>query len=116
MGLRYLLKTIVVGLVFQGDDICDQHAIDFVDSDCAGDLNEQQSTTVYVVTLSEAPISWKSTKHIDARYQFVREIISEGRILLQTIENVENPVDLLTKVVIAIKFNNCLDLINIAKA
>ena len=43
------------------------------------------------------------------------EIISEGRMLLQKIETVENPADLLTKVVTEIKFNNCLDFINIAK-
>ena len=115
MGLRYLLKTVVVGLVFQGDDICDQYDIDFVDSDCVGDLDKRQSTTIYVVTLSEALISWKSMKHIDALCQFVWEIISEGRILLQKIETVKIPIDLLTKVVIAIKFSNCLDLINIAK-
>ena len=64
---------------------------------------------------SGAPVSWKPTKHIDLRYQFVQEIISEGRILLQKIEAVENPIDLLTKVVTSIKFNNCLDLTNIVK-
>ena len=52
-------------------------------------------------------------KHIDVRYQFVREIISLGKILLQKIETVENLADLLTKVVTMIKFNHCLDLINI---
>ena len=52
------------------------------------------------------------TKHIDVRYQFVEEIISEGRILLETVENL---IDMLTKVVITIEFNHCLDLINIAK-
>ena len=107
------MKTVDVGLVFKRDDTCDQYAISFVDSDCAGDLDKGQSTTVYVFTLSRAPISWKSTKHIDVRYQFVREIISEGRILLQKIEVVENPVDLLTKVVTMFKFNHCLNLINI---
>ena len=41
--LRYLLKTIDVGLVFNRDDTCDQYAIGFVDSDCASDLdNESQ--------------------------------------------------------------------------
>ena len=55
------------------------------------------------------------TKHIDDRYHFVQEIISEGRILLQKIRTIENLVDMLTKVVIAIKFNHCLDLINIVK-
>ena len=66
-------------------------------------------------TLSRAPVSWKSTKHIDVHYQFVWEIISERRILLQKIEFVENLADLLTKVVTGIKFNHCLDLINIGK-
>ena len=66
-------------------------------------------------TLSGTPINWKSTKHINVRYQFVREIISEGRILLQKIETAWNPIDLLTKVVTTIKFNHCLELINIAK-
>ena len=32
-------------------------------------------------------------KHFDVRYQFMREIISEGRILLQKIETTENIVD-----------------------
>ena len=45
----------------------------------------------------------------------MQEIISEKRVLLQKIEVVENIVDLLTKVVTVIKFNHCLDLINIAK-
>ena len=55
------------------------------------------------------------TNHIDVCFRFVQEIISERRILLQKIETTENLIDLLTKVVAAIKFNYCLDLINIAK-
>ena len=46
-------------------------------------------------------------KHINVCYQFVREIINEGRILLQKIGIAENPVDMLTKALIAI--NHCLD-------
>ena len=75
--LRYLLKIVDVGLVFERDDTCDQYAIGFVDSDCAGELDKRQSTTGYVFTLSGAPVSWKSSKHIDVRYQFVWEIMSE---------------------------------------
>ena len=55
------------------------------------------------------------TKNIVVHYHFVREIISEGRILLQKIGIAENPTDMLTKMVTSIKFNHCLDLINIAK-
>ena len=66
-------------------------------------------------TLSGAPISWKSSKHIDVCYQFVQGIISEGRVLLQKIEAIKNPAELLTKPVTTIKLNHCLDLINIVK-
>ena len=113
--LRYLLKTIDGGLVFKQDDACDQYATGFVDSDYAGDLDKRQSTTVYVFTLLGVPVSWKFTKHINVRYRFTLEIISEEQILFQNIEAIENPADLLTKVVIEIKFNHCLDLINITK-
>ena len=65
--------------------------------------------------VSGARVSWKSKKHIDVRYQFVWEIISEGRVLFQKIEAVENLADLLTRVVTIIKFNHYLDLINITK-
>lgn len=54
-------------------------------------------------------------KHIDVRYHFVREVISEGQVLLQKIGTAKHPTNMLTKVVIAINFNHCLDLINIAK-
>ena len=49
------------------------------------------------------------------RYCFAREIIEEGRVLVQKIKTDDNPADMLTKVVTTIKFNHCLDLINIAK-
>ena len=55
------------------------------------------------------------TKHIDVRYHFVREIIEECGVLVQKIKTDDNPANMLTKVVTTIKFNHCLDLINIAK-
>ena len=48
-------------------------------------------------------------------YHFVQEIIQEGGVLVQKIKTDDNPVDMLTKVVTTIKFNHCLDLINITK-
>ena len=45
----------------------------------------------------------------------MQEIIEEGGILVQKFKTDDNPVDILTKVVTTIKFNHCLDLINIAK-
>ena len=45
----------------------------------------------------------------------MREIIEEGRVFVQKIKTDDNPADMLTKVVTMIKFNHCLDLINIVK-
>ena len=55
--LRYLLKIVDVGLVFEQDDTCNQYAIGYVDSDYACDLDKRQSTTVYVFTLARALVS-----------------------------------------------------------
>ena len=45
----------------------------------------------------------------------MQEIIEEGGVLVQKIKTDDNPADMLTKVVTTIKFNHCLDLINIVK-
>ena len=176
--LRYIQKTLDVGLIFEKDDMVGQHVVGYCDSDYASDLDKRRSTTGYVFTLAKAPVSWKSTlqstvalstteaeymaiteavkeaiwlqgllddlgvgqkqvtvfcdsqsaihlaknqvyhartKHIDVRYHFVREIIEEGGVLVQKIKIDDNPADMLTKVVTMIKFNHCLDLINIVK-
>ena len=176
--LRYIQKTLDVGLIFDNDDMVGQHVVGYCDSNYAGDLDKRRSTTGYVFTLAKAPVSWKSTlqstvalstteaeymaiteaikeaiwlqgllddlgvgqkqvtvfcdsqsaihlaknqvyhartKHIDVRYHFVREIIEEGGVLVQKIKTDDNPADMLTKVMTTIKFNHCLDLINIAK-
>ncbi|KAH9659027.1 hypothetical protein KPL70_023708 [Citrus sinensis] len=173
--LRYIQKTVDIGLLFERDDTLGQGVIGYVDSDYAGDLDKRRSTTGYVFTFAGGPISWKSTlqstvaltieaeymaiteavkeaiwlqgllenlglaqeyinvycdsqsaihltknevyhartKHIDVRFHFVREIINEGKIFLQKIKTAENPADMLTKVVMTIKFEHCLNLINI---
>ena len=80
----------------------------------------QKQVSIYydnqsAICLAKNPVFHVCTKYIDVRYYFVREIISERRILLQKIETAENPIDMLTKMVTTIKFNNCLDFINILK-
>ena len=67
------------------------------------------------IHLAKNQVYHARTKHIDVRYHFVREIIEEGGVLVQKIKTDDNPADMLTKVVTTIKFNHCLDLINIAK-
>ena len=68
------------------------------------------------ICLAKNQVHHSRTKHIDVRYHFVREIVDEGNILLQKIGTADNPADMLTKVVTGIKFQHCLDLINISRA
>lgn len=53
------------------------------------------------------------TKYIDVRFHFIREIVEDGDIILQKIGTADNLADMLTKVVTGIKFNHCLNLVNI---
>ena len=59
--LRYIKGTIDVGLVFKKDNTGKQECIGYVDSDYVGDLDKRRSTTGYVFTFSQAPVSWRST-------------------------------------------------------
>ena len=65
------------------------------------------------ICLAKNSIHHAHTKHIDVRFHFVREILNEGDILLKKISTADNPADMMTKVVSGIKFQHCLDLINI---
>ena len=53
------------------------------------------------------------TKHIDVRYHFLREIVTEGVIQILKIATTENPADMMTKPVAVYKFKLCLDLIGV---
>ena len=55
--LRYILKTVDVGLLFKQDTTLGKCVIGYVDSDYAGDLDKRRSTTGYVFTLAGGPIS-----------------------------------------------------------
>ena len=59
--LRYIKGTIDVGLVFEKDAMGKQECIVYVDSDYARDLDKCRSTMEYVFTLSQVPVSWRST-------------------------------------------------------
>ena len=86
-----------------------------------GDLGiEQKHVKVHcdsqsAIHLAKNQVYHARTKHIDVRYHFVREILEEGGVIIQKIQTTENPADMMTKVVTAVKFQHCLDLINIVK-
>ena len=83
--LRYLRKTVDVGLIFEQDEALGQFVVGYVDSDFAGDLDKRRSTTGYLFTLAKAPVSWKSTLQstvavstTEAEYMAVTEAVKEA--------------------------------------
>jgi len=58
--LQYIKGTIDVDLVFEKNSTGKQECVGYVDSDYAGDLDYRRSTTGYVFTWSQAPVSWRS--------------------------------------------------------
>ena len=53
------------------------------------------------------------TKHIDVRFQKIRELVATGELLLEKIYTSKNAVDMLTKPITADKFKHYLDLTNV---
>ena len=80
--LRYIKGIIDVGLVFEKDSTGKHACIGYVDSDYAGDLDKHRSTTGYVFTLSEAPVSWRQStialSTTEAEYMAMTEAMKEA--------------------------------------
>uniref|UniRef100_A0A3Q7I2A2 GAG-pre-integrase domain-containing protein n=1 Tax=Solanum lycopersicum TaxID=4081 RepID=A0A3Q7I2A2_SOLLC len=57
--IQYIHNTVDVSLVFEQKD--SQYLVGYCDSDYAGNLDKRRSTTGYVFTIANAPVSWKST-------------------------------------------------------
>ncbi|KAL5567835.1 hypothetical protein UlMin_024410 [Ulmus minor] len=112
--LRYLLSSSDVGLMFKS---CKEGAIlkGYVDSDFAGDKDKRRSTTSYIFTLCDCcnPVFHDRTKHIDVKYHFIRDVVSQGIINLQKIPSEFNPADMGTKVLPVSRFKECLNSLNI---
>jgi hypothetical protein len=53
------------------------------------------------------------TKHVDIKYQFIRDVVPEGKIIVVKVHTDENPADMLTKPLSNTKFKHCLDLVSI---
>jgi hypothetical protein len=47
------------------------------------------------------------TKHIDIKYQFVRDMVEEKKVLLVKVDTLKNVADSLTKSVSIVKFSWC---------
>ena len=100
--LWYIKGTIDVGLVFEKDSIGKQDCIGYVDSDYAGDLDKRRSTTGYVLTLSQAPVSWRSILQstvalstTKAEYMAMTEVMKEAIWLQGLLDDLGIDQDLL---------------------
>lgn len=84
-----------------------------------GELNNHLETTIVfcdsqsAIHLTKDQMFHGRSEHIDIRYHFVRDIISQGDILVQKIGTKDNPADMLTKSLPATKFKHCLNLISV---
>jgi hypothetical protein len=56
----------------------------------------------------------RRTKHIDVKYNFIRDEIEKGRVLLDKIATEDNPVDMMTRPLPYPKFSLCVDLVGLA--
>ena len=53
------------------------------------------------------------SKHIVVKYNFIRETVSKGIVVVRKVATTDNPADMMTKPVPLHKFKHCLDLIGI---
>ncbi|KAH9685060.1 hypothetical protein KPL70_013801 [Citrus sinensis] len=74
------------------------------------DIHCDNSSAIY---LSRNPAHHEKTKHIDIKLHFIRNVISKGVVKMVKIHTSNNPVDMLTKVVLTAKFKTCLDITEI---
>ena len=59
------------------------------------------------IFLARNPTYHSKTKHIDAQYHFVRDMIEDKKVLLVMVDTLKNNVDALKKSVISKKFSWC---------
>nr|KYP42880.1 Retrovirus-related Pol polyprotein from transposon TNT 1-94 [Cajanus cajan] len=60
------------------------------------------------IHLAKNPMFHANTKHIQLRYHFIRGLINDGTLLLKKILGLENPTDMLTKVVTIENLKLCI--------
>ena len=69
-----------------------------------------------VIYLSKGQMFHERTKYIDARYHFIREVITCDEIKVIKIGIINNPADMMTKSLPLTKFDFCFDLIRLCNS
>ncbi|XP_031285016.1 secreted RxLR effector protein 161-like [Pistacia vera] len=71
------------------------------------------SNSQSVILLSKNPIYHERTKHVDVRFHFVRDLVTQRVVELKKVTTEENPADMGTKVITLAKFKHCLKLLSV---
>ena len=52
-------------------------------------------------------------KHVEVKFQLIRDIVSQGVIAVKVFHAEDNPVNMVTKSMISTKFKDCLNLLDL---
>ena len=83
------------------------------------DLGLKQGDTIVfcdsqsVIHLTKNQMYYERTKHIDVKFHFILDNVSQGIIAVIKVATVDNPTDMMTKLVPLNKFKHCLDFIGV---
>ena len=81
---------------------------------------EQDKVTLWcdsqsAICLSKNSTHHERTKHIDVRYNFIRDVVEAGDVDVLKIHTSRNPADALTKSIPVNKFQSALELLKLVK-
>ena len=65
------------------------------------------------ICLTKDQMFHERTKHIDVKYHYVRDFISQGKLKVCKISTHDNPADMMTKPVPVAKFEFCSSLVGL---
>jgi len=71
------------------------------------------SNSQSAIHLSKNDTYHSKTKHINVKYHFIPDIVTQGDIVVKKIYTLENPAEMLTKPLPITKFERCLNLVGI---
>jgi hypothetical protein len=61
------------------------------------------------IYLAKNPTFHAKTKHIDIQYHFLRDMVDDGKVILEKVDTLHNVVDALTKTMSIGKFKSCCE-------
>jgi hypothetical protein len=61
------------------------------------------------ICLAKNPTFHAKTKHIDIQYHFIRDMVEDGKVILEKVDTLQNVADALTKLVSTGKFKWCCE-------